>query len=499
MCIVSARLCGWARTCRASVFVRVSSCPVYVCSRISRAGIARDFGNNNMEKNNPLLPFAFTTSLANEKIALSTDPREKHVIDENAGSMYHTRSRPKRPVLATMPAMKRKMGESFSEKDDVKRRDDRADAGPPSHPEFELLPDSHPPSNSSQAEWDHPAFLAPLLDAAPAYAGLPSSPPAAMADVTIPDSPEKPLRSPKRAHYSSEADFGIDQFNRYTVSSLTRLSSEPDLDDRAPYNRARQIILRAFEDVSTSVSLESMHLTDIPHEVKDLNNLVVFDDRPTQLLHQLYLTNNRLSALNPALFSFTKLNVLSLRQNRIRVLPPAVARLVNLTDLNIASNRLPCLPPQILALPRLQTFRAGPNPFIPVPADAVPVEHAGDPSRRLKYVAPVRYLRGEKALPSLRSYCLDAIARYDVTYTETKSWKKHTPRLYHALIAEAISMGKYENKCNECDMILVEPCAEAYEWWDVLQNTDIPIKRELCSGRCVKAYEASLLKYFELA
>lgn len=450
-----------------------------------------------MEKNNPLLPFAFSTLLANERSALSTDPREKHVIDENASSMYHTRSGTtvhKGPVLAAVPSMKRKMGASFTEKDDVKRRD---------------YDDFWGTRNSDDSGANSPQHAS---TAAPPDGAIPSSPPVqphmsefdvSTSNYTIPDSPvhagfTSPVKT--RLHQSSEADFGIDQFNRFKLSSYNH-STDPDIEERHAYhqsqfNRAREIILRAFEDVSPSVSLEGMGLSDVPDEVKDLNNLVIFDDRPTQLLHQLYLTNNKLKSLNPALFKFTKLNVLSLRLNKILQLPPSIRDLRNLTDLNLASNRLQYLPPLILQLPRLQTFRAGPNPYIAVTDDAVAVDEQQGPDRCLKFVAPIKFAREERFVPSLKTYCLDAIARYDVSYNETKSWKRHTPKIYHPLIAEAILKGKLEYTCNECNMIIVEPAAEALEWWDILQNKDIPIKREFCSGKCARAYDSRRQKYF---
>ena len=87
-----------------------------------------------MEKDNPLLPFAFSISSINDSIPLDTTPRDKLTIDENASSLYHTRRtsitspssfKQPRPVLnkSFPPSLKRKMGESFNDKDDIKRID----------------------------------------------------------------------------------------------------------------------------------------------------------------------------------------------------------------------------------------------------------------------------------------------------------------------------------------------------------------------------------------
>lgn len=451
-----------------------------------------------MERNNPLLPFAFTTSSINDKSPLNTDPREKHVIDENASSMYHTRgallTRKKAPFM--MPTLKRKMGASFNENDDVKRRDYDPFADP-----------------NDQVDTDADEMISSIA--------IPSSPPVlpqmseydmSTSNYTMPDSPVEtqymletlktsPVKRPLRPQHSLEADFGIDQFNRFKTSSYIQCPSTDDLDcdQTNQYSRARAIILEAFEDINPSVNLENMGLTEIPEEIKDLDNLVIFDlDMPTQTLYQLYLNNNKLRSVNPALFKFSKLNVLSLRHNHIHTIPAAIGHLTSLVDLNIGANRLRVLPAQILNLPRLINFRAGPNPFIAVAADAFTVDDGNFGGRQLKFISPIHYLQDvSRSVPALKTLCLDTIARYDVTYRETRSWKKYTPKIFHHLIARAISKGKFENMCNECDTIVVEPHAEVYEWWDILQNKNVPIKREFCSGKCARLYEVRNTRWYK--
>jgi NAD-dependent dihydropyrimidine dehydrogenase PreA subunit len=172
--------------------------------------------------------------------------------------------------------------------------------------------------------------------------------------------------------------------------------------------------------------------------------LVVFGAAP---LYQLYLTNNKIRVLPPSLFRFTKLNVLALRQNRLSELPSAVGRLERLTDLYLGTNRLRYLPAAVLRLRHLAVLLAGPNPFLAV--------------------AP------------------DAVARYDVLYRETKRWKHATPHLLHPLITRAILCGQYRHTCSQCNLVVVEPYAEVFEWWDILDNKLVPIKRDFCSGRCL--------------
>lgn len=413
------------------------------------------------------------------------------------------------PTLATIPSMKRKMGESFNEKDDIKKRDygafnsDNSSIHPDSEHGGEPQPDqvhglpSSPPVLPQMSEYDISTTNYTIPDS-------PVDTAVTLNDLTT--SPVKPLGKARiPLHQSSEADFGIDQFNRFKTSSYFLPSStDIDMEDvssssAANETKARDLILQAFEEISPSVSLEGMGLTEVPEQVKDLENLVIFDpEHPTQTLRQLYLTNNKLRSLNPALFKFTKLNVLSLRHNRIDHIPGAIRHLRNLVDLNVSSNRLRSLPPQILELPHLTTFRAGPNPFVEVFPDAISVHHAEDSPKDpcLLHISKVKYHRPKGNVPLLKALCLDAIARYDVTYRETKSWKKHTPKILHSSIAKAISTGILEDHCSECNLHVVEPHAEVYEWWEILANKDVPIKREFCSGKCASRYELRNQHYY---
>lgn len=450
-----------------------------------------------MEKNDPLLPFAFTTSAQDDRIALSTDPRNRHVIDQNASSMYHTRGRRGGLVLQGVPSFKRRMGESFNEKDNIKRRDyDETGSdvfvgsdvwGSDASDEARGACDQMTRGTSRDA-CGRVSRLHTVCSSPPAE---PPSEYDAAHDMTVPDSPfpdASPTRRPLHAQ-SSEADFGIDPFNRFKFSSLNQLQfTDHDVDDDAAFPQARTIILQAFENMCPSVSLAHMGLTDIPDEVRDLDSLVVFET-PSQMTRQLYLNNNNLSVLNPNLFEFSRLNVLSLRQNKLVFIPRSIEKLQNLRDLNISSNQLRHLPPQILDLAALRTFRAGPNPYIEVTPDAVRVtENDARYARGLRWVSLMIFQRAESTVPTLKTLVLDTVANYDVTYRETKSWKRAVPKLYHPLIALAISKGQFRETCNECDVVVVESYAKIYEWWDILQNADIPIKRRFCSGKCAAAY-----------
>lgn len=472
-----------------------------------------------------LLPFAYTSSTS-EEVPLNTEPRDRSTIDENASSMYHTRTsqrvKHELPSHVSLPKLKRKMGASFNEKGDVKRRDvtdlndmiesettmvddtdDDPDVVKPHQRVFKRPSKYHtiiPPSSPPIEPLDHfGSDLDMTTSTDPSYS-FPNSPNKQQYDdVYWTNAAQSPL---KARNLSSDADFGIDRFNRFKDPSFQHFqSSEPGdeavLDLRkSALDKARDRIMTCFENINTTINLEGMNLYDIPEEIKDFDNLVIFNDDPlTHISFQLYLTNNSISFLIPALFEFSRLNVLSLRQNKIRSIPSLIKRLTNLTDLNIGTNRITYLPPEILTLKKLHTFRAGPNPYIRVTDDAVAITTSTlNPVKMIKYVTPVRYLKSSSVVPTLRTFCLNSIAKYDVSYQETKSWKKSTPNIHHSLITKAITKGQYQETCSECDIIVVEPEAEAYEWWDILQNKDVPIKRQFCSGMCAKRWELNFLE-----
>ncbi|ODV80210.1 L domain-like protein [Suhomyces tanzawaensis NRRL Y-17324] len=493
-----------------------------------------------MEKQNPLLPFAFSGLSYEDNLPLNTSPRDRKTIDQNASSQYHTRTSQvrKRPVLNFTPTLKRKMGESFNEKDDVKRRDMDFGSDPTIIDEDQMDDDEKNFSNTNDGKYGNmlPPSSPPLeeslmsefdftTDPSQAY-GLPDSPKPlnhphpdlnqgedfsdfpSEVDFLKPENRQPSLSqtySPQKGiskHFSSDADFGIDHFNRFKNPSANGLPSS-DVDRGfeelkiSSFNKARDYIIEAFEEIRTTINLENMDLYDVPDEIKDLNNLVIFDyDEPVS--YQLYLTGNKLRELPPSLFKFTKLNVLGLRLNKLVKIPPSIGRLVNLVDLSLASNRLEFLPYQILNLPKLQTFRAGPNPYLPIPDDAIAVSTSTFNQEKQKvYVSQMKYLAPEAKqstlVPSLKSFCLNQVAKYDVSYQETKTWKKNTPKLYHNLIIQAITKGKYDETCCECDIYVVEPFAEVIEWWNFLKNKNVPFKRQFCSGGCVKNYQSRFI------
>lgn len=479
-----------------------------------------------MDKPSPLLPFAFIRSVSNEKLPLDPAPRLK---------AHH------------VPSLKRKMGASFNEKDDIKRhelewwnppiglngttqshrchtditRETHTDFTQDSHTEYNR--ESH--TDSTQESDDD----IPLSDdLAVLRRPLPPSSPYHDDDDDDEDEPKSELdqstqdaflpQSPRpssalaseietiQSHASSEADFGIDKFHRFKTFSSQNTAAEgdciPTTAKNAAYERARTRILQCFEDLRTVIDLEHMNLYDIPTEIKDLNSMVIFQYGSSQFLYQLFLTDNNLTSTCPALYKFTKLNVLGLRQNRLTCIPPCISKLVNLVNLSTSNNRIPFFPWQLLNLDRLEIFRAGPNPLVHPSAFEIDLNaKLGSINRHTRTaVSKMNILQSSQSassLPSLKALCLNVIARYDVSYQETRSWKAHVPKTFHKVIASAIFKGRFGDHCAECDNIVVEPYAEVYEWWDILQNTSVPFRRQFCCGRCAKGYATRNLSAFK--
>lgn len=472
-----------------------------------------------MDKHNILVPFAYNVSAESEKIPLNTTPRDRKTIDENARSIYHTRgsnAMRKNAIFKEVPRLKRKGGESFNERDDIKRREtgvnpSSSDVNPQdenSQSEKDIEDDDqlqvyNPPSSPYTGQLLHSDIVLDEIYEVPDSPNIEEMKPETLEKKFLGEFNDNSKHSKSQygiKHISSDADFGIDSFNRFQGTrnscSLTDEDSQFDLlssfeKENLAQSLARQRILEAFEDVRTTINLEGMGLHKIPEEIGDFNDLVIFNSDPSRMqLFQLYLTDNNISQLNLSLFKFTKLNVLGLRHNRLSSIPSIISKLSNLTDLSLSSNKLQYLPPLILQLKNLHTFQAGPNPFVEIPPNNVThLRFQLDDSRVLKCVSYVTYYNKRRSrIRSLRTSCLDCIAKYDVTYQETKSWKKSVPKMYHSLIAKAILNGKYDERCSECSTIIVEPLAGVVEWWNILRNKNVPIKRTFCCETCVEIW-----------
>ena len=256
-----------------------------------------------------------------------------------------------------------------------------------------------------------------------------------------------------------------------------------------------------FDEAQTNINVEGMGLKQVPDESKDLNDLVVFefggpDPAVLKSSLQLYLTKNKSRSLPPALFAFSRLNVLGLRHNKLMEIPESISNLKNLTDLYVGTNRLKYLPYAILKLPKLRILLTGPNPFIKIPDDAFRIDQVDD-GRALIAVSKFHPIGEFEAVPSLTALALNAIAKYDVTYQETRHWKHAVPKIFHPAIAKAIRHGKFKAMCSECKNIVVDPYTETFEWWNILGNKEIPFKKQFCSGGCYNKWKAKILALVE--
>lgn len=297
-----------------------------------------------------------------------------------------------------------------------------------------------------------------------------------------------------------ETRFCIDNFNRFRGSESKENTSSPikmnASEHRIIARKAKSLILKAFENLDSVINLEYLQLTAIPDEIKDFNNLVFLEDRPEKKF-QLYLTGNRLRILPPSLFNFTRLLVLCLRNNRLSEIPPLIGKLVELTDLSLGSNKLKFLPREILNLHKLKTLSVGCNPFFNVSDDAICIE-SGDTgaSKQLRYISNVNYFfQKQQFVPSLKFLCLNEIAKYDMSFQELVKWNEEVPSIHHDLMKQIVIKSKYGYTCSECEMILVTPYADVIEWWEILNNKNISIKKEFCCEKCVNKWKKKIEFY----
>ncbi|KAG8680183.1 hypothetical protein FRC11_002841, partial [Ceratobasidium sp. 423] len=127
---------------------------------------------------------------------------------------------------------------------------------------------------------------------------------------------------------------------------------------------------------------------------------------------QLSLANNHITALPSELFQLNNLTLLSLRGNKLRSLPPAIGNLKALRSLNIANNELTTLPSELSYL-NLQTLLLDPNPFLPKPIlDSTQPTGSNDTrlarSRRVRELGPLVI---RTRIPKLAEFALRAALR----------------------------------------------------------------------------------------
>jgi hypothetical protein len=161
----------------------------------------------------------------------------------------------------------------------------------------------------------------------------------------------------------------------YKAASMTHLSSS---SEGAPtsLDHASRIINEVLDNSLQEVDLSDLGLLSLPPSISSLETLVRIPRyanaegfyESLQPAIQLFLANNALKKLPPAIFDLKGLTVLSLRNNNLASLPGSICRLTNLVELNVANNNLRYLPWELLQLlgpdKPLKKLHVKPNPLV---------------------------------------------------------------------------------------------------------------------------------------
>ncbi|ODV89926.1 hypothetical protein CANCADRAFT_98047 [Tortispora caseinolytica NRRL Y-17796] len=276
------------------------------------------------------------------------------------------------------------------------------------------------------------------------------------------------------------------------------------------------IIQAALENGSADVNLDSCALTNVPDEINDLKNMVSHlgaDQGKLTSELRLILSNNAITRLPPFLFTVWNISVLSLRNNKLKSIPTAIYRLRNLRDLSLGGNLLDSIPSQILDLPHLEVVVLFPNPFRALrpkadrtrsaiaraTSDISHLKAGKRPATKVYTTMPELYDRtithlttSDLHAPKLTELCLRVLGRHPSIERTHKQLTSSSDNLLPAQslnrIASGIDAMKQGSICGIClQGSMVEPIGVIYEEWDnVFGNNGITVRREICSGKCLK-------------
>lgn len=424
----------------------------------------------------PLLPLSHNANVTDSN-PLSTAPRPRDVIDSDAQLQFHTRQ-PKRA------------GEPHPPSDDLYPKRTRL---------LLLFALEHDEPFSQQV----PPLLPPRLD----DSGLECD-----TTLTMLQPPETTQPTPADTTQlvpALEGDRWInwDRYGRFKVLPTTDepLDVEPGMyDPENALERARVLIDNSVFDSPVDINLDLYGLQQLPDNIGDLANVM------TGTSVHINLAHNPLTRLPPALFAIGRhLTVLLLRLTQIRTLPGAIDQLICLQYLLLAGARLTHLPHNVLALQRLETLTIRPNPLVPIPAHALPVP--ATTSRytlthvlRLKWVMAHRstsllvenpeppVLEGVpnhvSAVPRLAEWCTRSIAKVEPSPRDALEWRHALDHHHRQRVLRAYAAAHSRQTCGECGRLCVDPVAEVYEWWDMLSQPGVPVKRIFCCGGCGYRY-----------
>lgn len=123
-----------------------------------------------------------------------------------------------------------------------------------------------------------------------------------------------------------------------------------DADISGQKEDAARRIQHCFDSGETTLTLNQLHLTELPDCIGRLSHLT-----------SLYLNDNQLTSLPESLWQLYGLKFLSLGKNRLTSLPESIGQLSHLTSLFLSDNQLTSLPESLWQLYRLKSLSLGKN------------------------------------------------------------------------------------------------------------------------------------------
>ncbi|ODQ79399.1 hypothetical protein BABINDRAFT_161803 [Babjeviella inositovora NRRL Y-12698] len=484
-----------------------------------------------------LLPLAFNNNTGNDRVNLSTVPRERSVIDENARSFFHTRGSTQDNALKR----KRMEGNSSAFSSDnsfhsqkyqkpAKRKQDTTGFSMSSSDTFtrdfdenedDLLAQQPPPSSPPRYVDD---FSDDFMDETFVVEDPMAVDDAFLSQQTVVPTSEHDgvTQYPFKAISSDDNSVSMDwdRFGGVKIKHRHFQSSEPDIFSQSihtkknPLEVARELIDNTLFAGSKQLNFnfDSLGLTEIPDNIADVGAVV----EGTEV--QLHFPKNRLRTVNSKLFKAGKhLKVLSLRSNLLYEIPGNISKLTGLTYLSLIHNKLSFLPHNILHLNNLDTFTVRPNyKLLPVPEYAIAITHVLPdsvlPHKRRQYVTQLHWNTFSRAssslsalmastevegfrsmVPKLSELALRSMVKYMPMKREFEQWHSGLGRTLENRVVKAYATAFDGATCGECEKLTIEPVAEVMEWWEILEQADIPIKRKFCSGACAVNFQTRVI------
>jgi hypothetical protein len=318
-------------------------------------------------------------------------------------------------------------------------------------------------------------------------------------------------------------NFNVTRLNKvhgYISSDYTR--DDHDTNDEELNNIVNRIIGGCIENGNPKVHLENLELKTISDDIGDLEKLVCLGKNGVEVPNiEIYATHNRLKILPPRLLDIRNIKVLSLRDNKLKKIPGKIQNLTRLTDFSIANNEMKVVPYQILKLPNLVNFLARPNSGLIELSDqdestyyCINDEKRSEDVDIRRYVSKLKFtdssilssssqfqltLKSDRelaetvsAVPKLSELSLRAFSKYSASYFDTMHWQRNVPRHIQLQMTKSIQKRIYGETCSVCDHITVNPIAKSLEWWDFKSQKLIPVRRNFCSGNCIRVWLADV-------